>query len=266
MTWEKKRVGFIPCICHPCLDRLQPSSFLWMFRHPLRAPNYRAPWRFNLGGVSTSLLVASYMVNAGKLLFSSCCCCCCCVPSVMSDSVRPHRRQPTRLPCPWDSPGKNTGVGCHFLQFLSRLYPYSQRLSQMISDLLVENNNISAITCFAKPCACQSYSLAFRVRARTLHLSILLQLPMCVPTHLFTSASKIRHQNKCHSCLTRVCLFSYLIVQGGILCPCFLTPTHHVLPYQKLSCLIGDHNSDGTRRRPTWAIAGGAEGFSETNH
>ena len=35
--------------------------------------------------------------------------------SVMSDSVRPHRRQPTRLPHPWDSPGKNTGMGCHFL-------------------------------------------------------------------------------------------------------------------------------------------------------
>ena len=33
----------------------------------------------------------------------------------MSDSVRPHRRQPTRLPRPWDSLGKNTGVGCHFL-------------------------------------------------------------------------------------------------------------------------------------------------------
>ena len=33
----------------------------------------------------------------------------------MSDSVQPHRRQPTRLPCPWDSPGKNTGMGCHFL-------------------------------------------------------------------------------------------------------------------------------------------------------
>ena len=29
--------------------------------------------------------------------------------------MRPHRLQPTRLPCPWDSPGKNTGVGCHFL-------------------------------------------------------------------------------------------------------------------------------------------------------
>ena len=35
--------------------------------------------------------------------------------SVVSDSVRPHRRQPTRLRRPWDSPGKNTEVGCHFL-------------------------------------------------------------------------------------------------------------------------------------------------------
>ena len=43
------------------------------------------------------------------------CCCCCWVTSVMSNSARPHRRQPTRPPCPWDSPGKNTGVGCHFL-------------------------------------------------------------------------------------------------------------------------------------------------------
>ena len=33
----------------------------------------------------------------------------------MSDSVWPHRRQPTRMPRLWDSPGKNTGVGCHFL-------------------------------------------------------------------------------------------------------------------------------------------------------
>ena len=33
----------------------------------------------------------------------------------MSDSVQPHRQQPTK-PChPWHSPGKNTGVGCHFL-------------------------------------------------------------------------------------------------------------------------------------------------------
>ena len=38
------------------------------------------------------------------------CCCCCQVASVVSDSVRPHRWQPTRLSHSWDSPGKNTGV------------------------------------------------------------------------------------------------------------------------------------------------------------
>ena len=42
-------------------------------------------------------------------------CCTAAVASVVSDSVQPHRRQPTRLPRPWDSPGKNTGVGWHFL-------------------------------------------------------------------------------------------------------------------------------------------------------
>ena len=43
--------------------------------------------------------------------------------SVVSASVRPHRRQPTRLLRPWDSPGKNTGEGCHTLmaQRLKRL-------------------------------------------------------------------------------------------------------------------------------------------------
>ena len=35
--------------------------------------------------------------------------------SVVSDSSRPHGLQPTRLLCPWDSAGKSTGVGCHFL-------------------------------------------------------------------------------------------------------------------------------------------------------
>ena len=39
----------------------------------------------------------------------------CCVASVVSDSVRPHGPQPTRLLRPWDSPGQNTVVGCHFL-------------------------------------------------------------------------------------------------------------------------------------------------------
>jgi len=39
----------------------------------------------------------------------------CSVTSVMSDSLQPHGLKPTRLLCPWNFPGKNTGVGCHFL-------------------------------------------------------------------------------------------------------------------------------------------------------
>ena len=44
----------------------------------------------------------------------------------MSDSVRRHRRQPTRLPWPWDSPGNNTGVGCHFLLQCSKVKSESE--------------------------------------------------------------------------------------------------------------------------------------------
>ena len=58
--------------------------------------------------------------RVGMHLGTGCCCCCCCscccqAASVASDSVLTHRRQPIRLPHPWDSPGKNTEVGCHFL-------------------------------------------------------------------------------------------------------------------------------------------------------
>ena len=41
--------------------------------------------------------------------------------SVVSDPQRPHGLQPSRLLCPWDSPGKNTGVGCY--AFLQRVFP-----------------------------------------------------------------------------------------------------------------------------------------------
>ena len=47
----------------------------------------------------------------------------------MCDSVWPHRWQPTRLPCPWDSPGKNTGVGCHFL-FQRRIVKSKSEVAQ----------------------------------------------------------------------------------------------------------------------------------------
>ena len=48
--------------------------------------------------------------------------------SVVSDSLGPHGLYPARLLCPWDFPGKNAGVGCHFLLqgiFLTRVKPVS---------------------------------------------------------------------------------------------------------------------------------------------
>ena len=72
----------------------------------------------SLPGSSIHGIFQARVLEWGAIAFSarvSCCCCCCLVASVMSDSVRPHRRQPTRLPRRWDSPGKNTGVACHFL-------------------------------------------------------------------------------------------------------------------------------------------------------
>ena len=71
-----------------------------------------------LNGVLTLVSIISLCYFIVFYLFL--CCCCCCVASVVSDSVRPHRRQRTRLRRPWDSPGMNTGVGCHFLlQFMN---------------------------------------------------------------------------------------------------------------------------------------------------
>ena len=62
--------------------------------------------------IVTAFITYTYIIKLPSTVY---CCCCCCVTSVVSDSVRPHRRLPTRLRRPWDSPGKNTGVGCHFL-------------------------------------------------------------------------------------------------------------------------------------------------------
>ena len=56
----------------------------------------------------------------------------------MSDSVRPHRRQPTRPRRPWDSPGKNTGVGCHFFLQCMKVKSESEvaRSCLTLSDLM----------------------------------------------------------------------------------------------------------------------------------
>ena len=77
---------------------------------------WRHLWCFTsskLFWVPSELFFCSLSTGHGVALRESCCCR--CVALVVSDSERPHRRQPTRLPYPQDSLGKNTGVGCHFL-------------------------------------------------------------------------------------------------------------------------------------------------------
>ena len=55
--------------------------------------------------------------------------------SVVSNSLRPHGLQPTRLLCPWDFPGKSTGVGCHCLHWLCRFWMAT--LQNFLSQFLI---------------------------------------------------------------------------------------------------------------------------------
>ena len=59
----------------------------------------------------------------------------------MSDSLQPYGSLPARLLCPWDSPGKNTGVGCHAL--LLGIFPTQEPASIKIHSLLVESINLN---------------------------------------------------------------------------------------------------------------------------
>ena len=77
--------------------------------------------------------------------------------------MRPHRRQPTRLPHPWDSPGKSTGVGCHvFLQLPSL---ESIKYSNCFSSLTQES-----LTPIQKPCEIWAISCSSNAK-----MSLLLQ-------------------------------------------------------------------------------------------
>ena len=71
-------------------------------------PTFSDPMDCSLPGSSVHGIVQARVLEWDAIAFSI-------VSSVVSDSVLPQRWQPTRLRHPWDSPGKNTGVGCHFL-------------------------------------------------------------------------------------------------------------------------------------------------------
>ena len=85
----------------------------------------------------------------------------------MSDPLRPHRPWPTRLLCPWDSPGKNTGVGCHVLLRGIFLTQGTERTS-LVSPGLQANS---------LPLSHQGSPIPFRVKAKSPPRLALLSLP-----------------------------------------------------------------------------------------
>ena len=112
--------------------------------------NHMVPYIQLLEGslkTNTSSITTVSKYGRFKILFQDRSCCCCCkVASVMSDSVRPRRRQPTRLPRPWGSPGQNTGVGCrHDASLTQMLEVYRQQLhlSKRQTKLIEKKTNVS---------------------------------------------------------------------------------------------------------------------------
>ena len=120
-----------------------------------------------------------------------CCCCCCWVASVVSDSVQPHRWQPTRLPRPWDSPGKNTGVGCHFL--LQCVKVKSESESEVVQSCLTLSNPMD--------CSLPGSSVHGLLQARVLEWGamrhiIIVYLPCLVDSLLFRNMEKWQAKRK----------------------------------------------------------------------
>ena len=97
------------CSCDSFQGRYVPQRT----EEPERNPGtHRRSATVNEIAAFLNTLISSF-ISAGML---SC--------SVVSDSLQPHGLQPTRLLCPWNFPGKNTGVGCHFL-FQPVIEPWS---------------------------------------------------------------------------------------------------------------------------------------------
>ena len=105
----------------------------------------------------------------------------------MSDPVWPHRRQPTRLPRPWDSPGKNTGVGCHFLLQCMKVKSESEDAQSRptLSDPIDCSPPGSSVHGIFQATELEWVAIAF-----SLYLSYLLSKTMgCLSRYLMSSAS-----------------------------------------------------------------------------
>ena len=77
--------------------------------------------------------------------------------SVMSDSLQPHGLKPTRLLCPWNSPGKNPGVGCHAL--LQEVFPTQESNPCLLGVVRWQAGSLPLITGEAHHLLCPGSSV-----------------------------------------------------------------------------------------------------------
>ena len=110
-------------IYHSIQKTSQTETVLWNKNRAVLDHLFVVTWLENVKNLNHKSIIQRYFLNLEQSIYplhgsqpSHGNCCCCQVASVVSDSVWPHRRQPTRLCRPWDSPSKNTGVGCHVLR------------------------------------------------------------------------------------------------------------------------------------------------------
>ena len=120
-----KSLQSCPTLCDPILNSPPGSPSLGFSR--------REHW--------SGLPFPSPMHESGKWKWSR---------SVVSDSYRPHGLQPTRLLCPWDFPGKSTGVGCHYLLRLSPLGHFKNKYISSLKwkekiDFCYKNNSLQGL-------------------------------------------------------------------------------------------------------------------------
>ena len=128
----------------------------------------------------------------------------------MSDSVRPHRWQPATLPCPWDSPGKDTGVGCHFLLQCMKVKSESEVAQSYLTLLDPMDRSLPKLLCpwdfpgksTGVGCHCLLRSSSQILLIHNLYLSILQNRNLL---HL-------QHADSKHSCLYNGCILNDVVM------------------------------------------------------
>ena len=111
--------------------------------------------------------------------------------SVVSDSLRPHGLQPTRLLCPWDSPGKNTGVGCHFL--LQGIFPTQGSNLWLLSLLHWQARSLSL-----------SHQMYVCMYNQNVHVCV----HVCISTCMYVCVSRC----------VNICICIYIVIHCRIIC------------------------------------------------